>query len=149
MTTKVWMTSDLLDYRQWMKQELRDVIQQNYIAGIETAELLEQPVFGEVDLLPAPQIPAIFLDGYQGKGDDYVAIDVSSDFPIASAYITIRDEHGNLIESCQAGPHPSAAEFWDMPANVRVPSGTRVTVRAVVMDYMGGFAVAQHSCTIP
>jgi hypothetical protein len=110
-------------------------------------ELFEQS-FEEEDLLPAAEIMAIILYAYEGKGDDYIAISVSSNFPIASAYITIRDESGNLIERCQAGPHPSAPELWDMPANVRVPSGTTVTVRAVVMDYMGGIRVGWESKTL-
>ena len=141
------MTGDLLEYRQWMKEELRDVIRQNYIAGIETVELLEQP-FGGEDLLPAVEIMAIILDAYEGKGDDYLAVSVFSDFPVASVYITIRDENGNLIESYQACKHPSAPELWDMPANVCVASGTSVTVRAVVMDYMGGIRVGQESKTV-
>jgi hypothetical protein len=137
--TKVLMNTDLLAYRQRMKETLRQVVQQNSIAGIRQAEWAE-PVLAQKDLLPPPCILAISLEGYKGEGDDLIGIWVDHDFGIASLHVTIRDLLGNTIEKGDAYPFSESAELWWFFPVVCVPCGTVVTVEVTAMDCMGNVA---------
>lgn len=137
--TKVLMNSDLLAYRQRMKETLRQVVQQNSIAGIRQSEWAE-PVLAQKDLLPPPCILAISLEGYKGEGDDLIGIWVDHDFGIASLHITIRDLHGNTIEKGEAYPFSESTELWWFFPVVFVSAGTIVTVEVTALDGMGNVA---------
>jgi hypothetical protein len=68
--TKILMHPHLLEYRQDMKETLRQVVQYNYVEGVrrpERVDLREPRLFLE-DVLPPPQIELISLYDYGGQG---------------------------------------------------------------------------------
>jgi hypothetical protein len=134
--TKVRMNTGLLAYRRRMKETLRQVVQQNSIAGICPAEWAE-PVLAQKDLLPPPCILAISLEGYKGQGDDLIGIWVDHDFGVASLHVTIRGLQGNTIEKGDAYPFSESTELWWFFPVVCVPWGTAVTVEVTAIDCMG------------
>jgi hypothetical protein len=144
VVTKVLISADLLDYRQAMKDGLCQVIRYNYVEGVrrpERVEGMEAPRFLE-DLLPPPCIALLFLDEYDGQDpeQDYIAAEVYSDFGLVSMEITIRDEHGNLIERGGMYPFPGNSDLWDYPPKSRVPLGTTVIIQVTALDCLGGLA---------
>ncbi len=138
--TKVRMNTGLLAYRRRMKETLRQVVQQNSIAGICPAAEWAQPVLAQKDLLPPPCILSISLEGYKGQGDDLIGIWVDHDFGVASLHVTIRDLQGNTIEKGDACPFSESTELWWFFPVVCVPLGTAVIVEVTAMDGMGNIA---------
>jgi hypothetical protein len=137
--TKVLMSTGLLAYQRRMKETLRQVVQQNSIAGIHQAEWAET-VLAQKDLLPPPCILAISLEGYKGEGDDLIGIWVDHDFGIASMHVTIRDLQGNTIEKGDAYPFSESTELWWFFPVVCIPHNTAVTVEVTAMDGIGSVA---------
>ena len=135
--TKVLMNRGLWDYQQAMKEDLRQVLCQNTIAGAPRP-FMEEVRLVQKYLLPPPSIGVIFLDGYHGQGDDYIGLVASHDFGIHSMRITIVDEHGNVIESGEMGPFWEDPNAWEYLPQACVPSGTTVTVHVTAFDCMGG-----------
>ncbi len=139
--TKVRMNIDLLDYRQDMKEALRQVVQYNYIEGVRRPE--REPtkwaprLFLE-DVLPPPEIQFISLFDYEGQGDDFIGVDAYHEFGIASMRITIHDDQGCLIETGDAEPYEDRPNLWWFFPEVLIPLGTKVIVHVTAMDCMGG-----------
>ena len=140
--TKVLMNLDLLDYRQSMKRSLRQVIQQNHIAGIRQSDTWEIPL-AQKNLLPPPFILGVILEYYEGQDDDFIGVHVLHDFGIHAMHISIMDEQGNLIESGEVEPYDENPELWEYYPEVRVPTGTRVIAQVTAMDCMCGIAVGR------
>jgi hypothetical protein len=135
---------DLLEYQQGMKEDLRQVHQQNYVGGIRQVEMVE-PSLARKNLLPPPYIGFICLDGYHGRGDDYIGLAASHDFGIHSMRITILDDEGYVIESGEMSPFPEDPHAWENLPQVCVPPGTTVTIQIVAMDCMGGVGMRRDS----
>lgn len=146
--TIVHMNSDLLAYQEEMKNMLRQIIQQNFIAGVQEAGRGELPFVSE-KLLPSPQILAISLEQYEGHAHDFIGIVALHDFGIHAMDITIQDDQGNLIERGPVIPYPDDPELWEYVPTACVPSGTFVIVQVVATDCMGGVAVSREYKTIP
>ncbi len=140
--TKVLMNVDLLDYRQDMKEGLRQVLQYQHIQGVRRPERVYplQPDLHQQEVLPPPAIELIFADEYNGQDpeEDYIAAQVYHDFGIACMHITICDDRGNLIESGPMEPFPFDLQHWDYLPSVPVPLGTKVIVHVTATDCMGG-----------
>ena len=146
--TKLQMNRDLRDYQEEMKETLRQVIQQNFIGGIQEAGRGELP-FALENLLPCPIILAIFLESYEGQGDNFIGIVALHDFDIYAMEVSIRDDQGNLIERGEASRYPEDPELWEYLLTARIPAGTSVDVKVVATDCMGGVGVARDYKRIP
>jgi len=136
--TKVLMNRNLLAYRLYMRDSLRQVLVQNYITGAPQPFVAE-PMLAQEHLLPPPSIGFMALDGYRGRGDEYIALTASHDFGIHSMRITILDEMGQLIESGEMWPFPADPNTWEYLPQACVPPGTpSVTIHVTAFDCMGG-----------
>lgn len=140
--TKVRMNLDLLDYRQSMKESLRQVIQHNHIDGIRQSDKEEIPL-AQKNLLPPPYILGIILEFYEGQDDDFIGVHVLHDFGIHAMHITIWDDQGNLIERGEVEPYEDNPELWEYYPEIKVPVGTKVIAQVTVMDCMSGIAVCR------
>jgi hypothetical protein len=146
--TKVFFPRSMGDYRREMAESVRQVIKENFIAGVKTY-VGEEPPLAAPDLLPPPKIETIFLDIYHGQVDEEIMMAISDDFGIASVQIILRDEKGNVIEGGQADPFCESPDCWSDVTTVPVPSGTHVIVRAAATDCLGGVGVCSAGKTIP
>jgi hypothetical protein len=144
--TKVIMNTDLLVYRQEMKESLRQVVRQNSIGGVRQADRSWAPFISKGALVP-PDIACISLEGYRGQDDDFIGIMVFHDFGIASLNVTILDDRGNRIESGDAFPYPDNPELWWFLPTVQVPSGITVNVQVTAIDCMGGICTRRIART--
>ncbi len=148
--TKVLMIRGLLEYRQDMKESLRQVVQYNYGQGIRRPERVD---VGErhlrlEEVLPPPEIQLISLYDYTGQGDDFIAVDAYHEFGIHSMRITIHDDQGDLIEDGDAYPYDDNPNLWWFFPEVQIPLGTKVIVRVTAMDCMGGIGTSQARRTL-
>ena len=141
------MNPILLQYQWEMKETLRRGIQENYVGGVREAERAK-PVLVQENLLPPPCIMYIFLEGYEGQGDDFIGIVAFHDFGIASMRILILDEWGGVIESGEASPYPDDPELWEYLPTARVPLGTPVTVHVTATDCIDGIGRRWGSKTL-
>ena len=134
------MHVNLLEYQQDMKEALRQVVQHNYIKGIqgpERLDLRERRLVLE-DVLPPPEIQLISLDLYEGQGDDFIGIDAYHEFGIDLMQVTILDDQGNLIEEGGADPYEDRPNLWSFFPEVHVPLGTSVIAHVTAIDCLGG-----------
>jgi hypothetical protein len=130
-----------------MAETVRQLIRENFIAGVKTFTSPD-PLLSGPDLLPPPRIEVIELNFYQGQVDDEIMLWVSSDFGLADVGVVILDERGNVIERGEANPFPESDECWSSVAEVPLPSGTFVTVQAAAIDCLGGVGTLKTAGTI-
>ena len=145
--TKVYFASSVLDYRRDMAETVRQLIRENFIAGVKRF-MGDDPRISQPDLLPPPRVEAIELSFYQGRVDDEVMLWVSSDLGLAHVGVVIMDEQGNVIERGEALPFPESDECWSYAACVALPAGTTVTVHAAAVDCLGAVGRLRAHATI-
>jgi len=147
MMTKVFFAEHILAYRREMAETVRQVIRENYVAGVKTY-IGAEPFLAQADLLPPPEIETIFLDCYEGHPDDQVMMAIADDFGIISVYVAIKDDIGNVIESGGADAFGAGSQCWSYTATVPVPAGTHVIVLAAATDCLGGVGALRASKTV-
>ncbi len=142
--TKVFISPSLMEYRQEIADLTRQCIQSRYMAGVqEVVWTDDEPPLAQEDLLPPPRIETIHLMNYEGHVDDLILLAITTEFGVGSLHITIRDDQRNIVESGDGFEDPLGSGIWNYLTTSEIPSGTRVIVDAVAIDYLGG--VGTHS----
>jgi|WetSurMetagenome_2_1015567.scaffolds.fasta_scaffold422871_2 hypothetical protein len=119
----------------------------NFVGALPPSDLPGTQLLKK-DLLPPPSIMTISLEGYAGQGEDLIGVVIFHDFGIHAVHISIRDEHGNLIENGEVTPCPDDPICWEYYPTALVTAGTPVIVEVVAEDCMGSLAVWQEGKTL-
>ena len=149
--TKVRLSPSVLDYQQAMAKLLEQVSRETTPIGSvnrqETQELLSPRT--EVlelcmpGLLAHPRVEMLWPDLWLKDGhlDGIIQIHTSEYYGVMHVYVTLDDEQGNRIESGYAMDNDVLENHWGyIPSAPAVP-GTMISVRAVVVDCLGGVGI--------
>ena len=130
-----------------MAELVRQVIKENFIAGVKSPGVGELPL-AQLDLLLPPKIERLDLFFYEGRADNLIWIHTSDEFGIVNLYLIFKDEQGNLIERGDAIPWPDEPNRWGYVTTASVPPGTAVTIYAVATDTLDGVGARSEQITI-
>jgi len=155
--TRVMLSLSVLEYCEEMAELVREVRKENRITSLDLGngrkELFpdrkDAPDFRLDGLLKPPEVegldPCVFET--DGRLDGMVHVGASGDYGVMNVYVILEDNRGNQIESGFALEDYLEAGYWCYFPTASIRSGTKVNVRAIVMD-AGGVGIRIESVTV-
>lgn len=157
--TRLILSLSVLEYRQAMAELIHEISHEPTITGVDPEikrkhvfpVRKEMPAFCMTGLLKPPRIEALDLSCLflaDGHLDGVVQISTSCEYAIVNVYVVLEDDHGNQMESGFAIREDVWEDYWGYMPSASLPSGASVTVRAIVMDALGGVGIQNEKITI-
>ena len=148
--TKVRLSPSVIEYHLSMIELVDEVCEEYTITGVHYEDIedlrppREDPLeFGTPGLLLPPKIEMLLTDLHlvDGRLDGFIDIHTSEYFGVMSVYVILEDDQGNQIESDYAFENELMRNHWFYTPSSALGSGKSITVRAIVMDPLGGVGI--------